>query len=159
MTEAVHPVAASDAVISALAERRPIDGSDPLLRALEAWVDRIDAVPLAPWTGPVPMCVKTASRAEMARRAVALTVALTLSSSGIATAVSGDPLTPLHVVIRGFHHLRQPDKPRAPRWPDDLGRTPSGRSVAPELSRSLAHRDPPPRHPAASTVTGESPSP
>jgi hypothetical protein len=159
MTDAVHPVTVSDSVISALAERRPIHADDPLLRALEAWVERIDAVPLAPWTGPVPVCVKTSSRAEMARRVVALTVALTLSSSGIATAVSGDPLTPLHVVIRGFHHLRQPETPRAPRWPDELGRTASGRGVAPELSRSLTRRDPPPRHPAASTATGESPSP
>jgi hypothetical protein len=159
MTDAAHPVLASDDVISALAERRPVDDSDPLLRALQAWVERIDAVPLAPWTRPVPACTKIASRGEMARRVAALTLALTLSSSGLATAVTGDPLSPLHFVAREFHQLGEPDTHRAPRWMDGRGKPGSQRGVAPGPSRSMEHRSPPPRLRSASTDSHESRSP
>ena len=143
MTETVHPVAASDALISALADRRRIDGADPVLRALEAWVQRIDSQPMAPWTRPLPPVAKAASLAELARRVAALTLVLTVSSSGLATAVSGDPLSPLHFVKRQFTHLRHDQARRAPGSPGDTaGFDPRGAAV-PETSRSLQRPDRP----------------
>jgi hypothetical protein len=137
MTETVHPVDASDAFISALSERRGIDGADPVLRSLESWVRRIDSQPMAPWTRPLPPVSKTTSSAVLARRVAALTLVLTVSSSGLATAVSGDPLSPLHFVKRQFTHLRQGQVHRTPASPGErAGFQPRGVGV-PETSRSL----------------------
>ena len=68
MTEAAHPVAVSDALISALSERRSHDSADPVLRGLEAWVRRIDSHPIAPSTVPLPPVAKATSSAELARQ-------------------------------------------------------------------------------------------
>jgi hypothetical protein len=156
MTEPIHPVAASDAVISALSQRRDIDRSDPLLRSLQAWVEHIDAQPLAPWTRPLPPVARTASGAELARRVAALTVVLTLSSSGLAMAVSGDPLSPLHFVKREFNHLQQPSGHRIPRLPDGASRGDPNR-VTPQQSRSTT-RQPPPGDPATALVRRPGPA-
>lgn len=137
MTETVHPVDASDALISALSERRRIDGADPVLRSLESWVRRIDSQPMAPWTRPLPPVAKTTSSAELARRVAALTVVLTVSSSGLATAVNGDPLSPLHFVKRQFTHLRHDQVHFTPGSPGERAGFEPRRAPVPETSRSL----------------------
>jgi hypothetical protein len=153
VTDTVHPVAASDAFISALSERRRIDGTDPVLRALEAWVVRIDSRPMAPWTRPLPPVVKTTSSAELARRVAALTLVLTVSSSGLATAVNGDPLSPLHFVKRQFTHLRHDQVYRGPGTPGGRAGFDPRRAAVPETSRSLQRRDhPAPRRPGSRDV-------
>jgi hypothetical protein len=137
MTDTVHPVTASDALISALSERRRIDGADPVLASLEAWVRRIDAQPMAPWTLPLPPVAKTTSSAELARRVAALTLVLTVSSSGLATAVNGDPLSPLHFVKGQFTHLRHDSVHRGPGSPGERAGFDPRRAAVPETSRSL----------------------
>jgi hypothetical protein len=143
MTETVHPVAASDALISALSERRRIDGADPVLRSLELWVRRIDSHPMAPWTRPLPPVAKATSSAELARRVAALTLVLTVSSSGLAAAVNGDPLSPLHFVKRQFTHLRPDQAHRRPWSPGDRTGFDPRRAAVPETSRSLRRPDDP----------------
>jgi hypothetical protein len=159
MTETVHPVAASDELISALAERRRIDVGDPVLRALEAWVRRIDSQPMAPWTRPLPPVAKVTSSAELARRVAALTLALTVSSSGLATAVCGDPLSPLHFVKRQFTHLRHDQPHRAPWSPGDRVGFDPRRPAVPETSRSLQRPDQPASHRLDSRNVRRHPSP
>ncbi len=159
MTETVHPVAASDALISALSERRRIDVGDPVLRALEAWVRRIDSQPMAPWTRPLPPVAKATSSAELARRVAALTLALTVSSSGLATAVSGDPLSPLHFVKRQFTHLRHDQAHLAPGSPGDRVGFDPRRAAVPETSRSLQRPGEPAQHRPDSRDVRRHPSP
>jgi hypothetical protein len=149
MTETVHPVTASDALISALSERRRIDGADPVLASLEAWVLRIDSHPVAPWTRPLPPVAKTTSPAELARRVAALTLVLTVSSSGLAAAVNGDPLSPLHFVKGQFTHLRHDSVHRGPGSPKRAGFDPR-RAAVPETSRSLQRQQRPAQRGAAS---------
>jgi hypothetical protein len=144
MTETVHPVDASDALICALSERRRIDGADPVLRSLESWVGRIDSQPMAPWTRQLPPVAKTTSCAELARRVAALTLVLTVSSSGLATAVNGDPFSPLHFVKRQFTHLRHDQVHFTP--PGERAGFEPRREPVPETSRSLQRlRRPTPR--------------
>ena len=159
MTESVHPLAASDEQISALSERRPIDGADPVLASLQAWVQQIDACPVAPWTRPLPAVTKAASSAELARRVAVLTLALTLSSSGLATAVNGDPLSPLHFVKRQFTHLRHDQAHLAPGSPGDRVGFDPRRAAVPETSRSLQRPGEPAQHRADSRDVRRHPSP
>jgi hypothetical protein len=74
----------------------------------------------------------------------ALTLVLTVSSSGLAMAVSGDPLSPLHFVKRQFTHLRHDQAHRAPGSPGDRAGSDPRRAAMPETSRSLQRPD----HPA-----------
>jgi hypothetical protein len=158
MTEPVQPVAASDRLVSALSERRKIDDADPVLRALQAWVQRIDAKPVAPWTRPVPACAKAASGGELARRVAALTLALTLSSTGLAAAVTGDPLSPLHFVKREIHRFGPPHG-HAAHWPDLRDSGDPARGYSSQLSRSSGHREPGTTRREGSRVVRHSPSP
>jgi hypothetical protein len=159
MAEPVHPVAASDRIVSALSERRQVDDADPVLRALQAWVQRIDARPVAPWSRPVPVCVKTASGGELARRVAALTLALTLSSTGLAAAVTGDPLSPLHFVKREIHKFGPPGGRHAPRCPEPRYSVDRDGGYSPRVSRSSSHRAPLTTRRAGSRVVRHSPSP
>jgi hypothetical protein len=143
LTEYVHPVAASDELISALSERRRLDSVDPLLRSLEAWVQRIDSQPLAPWNRALPPVAKAASRGELVRRVAALTLALTVSSSGLATAVTGDPLSPLHFVKRQITSLHRAELHRLPEWPGGRAGLDPGRAAARQPSRSFERPDRP----------------
>jgi hypothetical protein len=159
MTETVHPVDASDALICALSERRRIDGVDPVLRSLEWWVRRIDSQPMAPCTRPLPPVAKTTSCAELARRVAALTLVLTLSSSGLATAVNGDPFSPLHFVKRQFTHLRQGQVHRPPASPGERAGFQPRRVGVPETSRSLQRLQRPTPRGATSRDVRRDPSP
>jgi hypothetical protein len=110
-------VVASDLAVTALAERAPLhaeDADDSVVRLLQAWAADIDA-------HPVPVSdaddaddaalLATAThtrrrpRGAAARSVVAMTIALTLSSSGIAAAVQGNPLAPINYVVDKFGHL------------------------------------------------------
>jgi hypothetical protein len=155
VTEPVHPVATSDEMISALSERRGIASADPVLRSLEAWVQGIDSQPLAPWTRSLPPVAKTASSGELLRRVAALTLTLTVSSSGLATAVTGDPLSPLHFVKRQITSLHPGGVRGEPHWPGGRARADPGRAAVPQMSRSAERPSrPATRRPGSRVVRG-----
>jgi hypothetical protein len=158
MGEIARPVAVSDALISALSERRRIDSADPVLQSLEAWVQRIDAVPMAPWTQALPPVAKTARPVQLVRRVAALTLVLTVSSSGLATAVTGDPWSSLHFVKREIRSFGSSDARRPPEGPGGITTDPV-RGSAPEVSRSLMRPPVALSRRAGSHVVRHSPSP
>jgi hypothetical protein len=105
----VVDILASDLSLTELAERRPIVTDDPALRLLEAWAAGIDAHPVAADID-LPAAESTRRRPRgTARSVAALTVALTLSSSGIAAAVSGDPFGPINFMVHKFGTIAHPD--------------------------------------------------
>lgn len=100
MSDTLLELSRTDDQLTAIAERRsPDDAADPVLGLLAAWAADIDAHPVAE-ARPAPVvagAVPTVLR--HGRRVAALTLAITVSSSGIAAAVNGDPLAPLHFVV------------------------------------------------------------
>ena len=98
-------VVATDLAVTALAERAPLDSDDAALRMLDAWAAEIDARPIAVEVAvPGPAAVRRRPRGT-ARSVAAMTVALTLSSTGIAAAVQGNPFATLHYVVDKFGNL------------------------------------------------------
>jgi len=98
-------VLATDLAVTALAERAPLDSDDAALRMLDAWAAEIDARPIAVGVA-VPGSASVRRRPRGAARSVAaMTVALTLSSTGIAAAVQGNPFATLHYVVDRFGNL------------------------------------------------------
>ena len=101
MAESFDAVLATDELISALAERRaPAAHEDPVVDALASLVEFVDS-PVA----PAPTAARPAGsgrRTLRGRRRVGLAigVALACTSSGIAAAVTGDPLSPVTFVAR-----------------------------------------------------------
>jgi hypothetical protein len=136
----------SDDALSALADRRDVDATDPVLRAMGAWVARIDARPIAPLSVPVAAIARrqrTKHRRSLARWVVGLTTALTLSSTGFAAGVNGGPWEPLRYVTRQFYEFGQRDPGRLPDWAVRGGRFEDDRGAGDGESRSL---DRPPLH-------------
>jgi hypothetical protein len=95
-------VLATDVAVAALADRVPLESDDAALRLLEAWAADLDA-------HPVKVDVETPEPAALRRRrrgtkrsVVAMTLALTLSSTGIAAAVQGDPFAPISYMVHRF---------------------------------------------------------
>jgi hypothetical protein len=121
-------ILATDLEVTALAERRPVESSDPALRALGAWTEDIDAHPVvAAVETPLPASTRRRPRGAL-RSIAAMTLALTVSSTGIATAVHGNPFAPINFVVDKFGHLGHPDRPA----PVDLfGSRGSARGQAP----------------------------
>jgi hypothetical protein len=111
MTESMADILRSDAEISALASRSLDVSGDSVLAALGAWAVEIDRHPVRPVVvGPEV----SHRRGYAATRIVALTVVLTLSSSGVAAAVKGDPWAPLTFLVaklRTFGHIEDPGRP------------------------------------------------
>lgn len=104
-------VMATDLAVTALAERAPIETDDRAVRLLAAWAADIDAHPVAVDV-QVPVPAATRRRPRGALRSVAvMTLALTVSSSGIAAAVQGNPLAPLNFMVDKFGHLGDHDRP------------------------------------------------
>ncbi len=108
----------TDCLVSDLAERRPIDGADPVIAALAALNAEIDAATLPPVvprvylsasasTAGTSASVSAARRAGLAVTAVSLVV---FGSSGLAAAVAGDPMLPLRYVAGKIfeHGLSEP---------------------------------------------------
>ena len=129
----------SDALISALSERREHGSSDAAVDSLAMLATYADA---AERPAVELARVTTARRGLRGRRrlGVAMGVALACSSTGIAAAVTGDPLAPVTFVVKHLHEL-------ADRHAVDdgwnLGRT--TRHTQPDISvapatRAVSHR-------------------
>ncbi len=107
MTDPVSSVFASDQAVTALADRRtPPD--EQVLTVLSAWARELDKRPKAPIRFDSPMPTERRPHTRPGRAAAVLTVALTLSSSGIAAATAGDPLLPIHFVAAKLYSIGHP---------------------------------------------------
>ena len=103
-------VLASDLAVTALAERSPVDSDDAALLLLQAWAADIVAHPIAiEVEAPEPAMTRRRPRGA-ARSVVAMTVVLTLSSTGIAAAVRGNPFAPFNYVVDKFGQFAQHDR-------------------------------------------------
>ena len=153
-------ILATDIAVTALADRAPLESDghdDAALRLLGAWAADIDARPIAvALDAPAPASVRRRPRGTK-RSVAAMTVALTLSSTGIAAAVQGDPFAPIHYVVDKFDPLGPPDRTS----PVDLLGTRSAPLGDPrqQAARSRAEDGRPSRsrspHPLASRVHPE----
>ena len=139
MTEQAAALMKSDALISALSERREHGSSDAAVDSLAMLATYADA---AERPAVELARVTTARRGLRGRRrlGVAMGVAFACSSTGIAAAVTGDPLAPVTFVVKHLHEL-------ADRHAVDdgwnLGRT--TRHTQPDISvapatRAVSHR-------------------
>jgi hypothetical protein len=101
VTKALTAILRTDDSITALATRTPTDTADPVLRALESWAADIDRRPEPDVSVGRVLSSAAAGRTagRVASRSVALAVVLTLSSTGVAAAVNGDPWAPLSFVV------------------------------------------------------------
>ena len=109
MTDRMSELRATDRLVSALAERRGIGADDRVAAALAALVEEIDARAIPVVDLPTtPSAVPFMRRAAVATGAVAV---LAFSSSGIAAAVTGDPLLPVRYVVDVLHDQWHEDTP------------------------------------------------
>jgi hypothetical protein len=109
-------VIAADLAVTALAERAavafdgpdgPEAGDDTVLRLLRAWAADIDRRPImVDIEAPEPAAMRRRPWAA-ARSVAAMTMALTLSSTGIAAAVQGNPLGPIRFVVDQLGQLHR----------------------------------------------------
>ncbi|MGH3501354.1 MAG: hypothetical protein ACRDQA_10770, partial [Nocardioidaceae bacterium] len=98
MTESFEAVRTTDAAISALAERRPVQDADPVLAGLAALSTSIDARPMPMLPARDLAAALAPPRHQSRKLAAGLTVSFLLTSSGLAAAVTGDPFAPIHYV-------------------------------------------------------------
>jgi hypothetical protein len=103
-------VLATDLAVSALAERRPVDSDDSALHLLQVWAADLDGHPITVDAGFAESASARRRPRGAARTVVAMTLALTLSSTGIAAAVQGNPFGPIHFVVDKFGHLGNHDR-------------------------------------------------
>jgi hypothetical protein len=95
-------VLATDLAVTALAERLPVESDDAVVRLLEAWTAEIDARPsMIDVDAPEAAAARGRPRGSL-RSVAAMTLALTLSSTGIAAAVKGDPFAPFNYMVHKF---------------------------------------------------------
>ncbi len=104
MTDSLSSLQQSDEIVSAVSERREPPVQDPAVVALAAIAAYADA---APRPSLEQARVRPVRRGLQGRRRLGLAVgvALAFSSSGIAAAVTGDPLAPVTFVVKHLYDL------------------------------------------------------
>ncbi|MBA2774833.1 MAG: hypothetical protein H0U36_12435, partial [Nocardioidaceae bacterium] len=121
MAESFDAVLATDELLCALAERRtPKTQGDPVIEALASLARYADAPTISSSATALPAAAGRHIRRGRRRLGLAIGVALACTSSGIAAAVTGDPLLPVtfiarHLVMFGDdlgvdHSSSQPDR-------------------------------------------------
>ncbi len=114
MSDSLGDLLATDAAIDLIATREPSSPDDRVLAALSALAWAVDDEPLpalATTRSPVPM-----TRSRKGAFALAASVALMLSTSGVAAAVCDDPLAPLRYVAAQVFDLGPHDDSPLPGW-------------------------------------------
>ncbi len=106
MTDSFSAVQRSDELIGPLSERRDSPLLDPAVEALLAIAAYADAAPRPRLEEVRGRPVRRALRGRR-RLGLAIGVALAFSSSGIAAAVTGDPLAPVTFVVKQLSELGQ----------------------------------------------------
>jgi hypothetical protein len=145
MSSTLDDVLATDALLDLIA-MRGFDGSDDVavagLAALAVAVDEPDLPALEKVAPAGPVCPRRgASPVHRGGVALVATVAVVLSSSGMAAAMSGDALAPLHYVAKHLMDLRPDGGGRTPGWDlDGMGPVTSLRSAGIGVARAADHR-------------------
>lgn len=132
LTDQIDQMWRDDRLVEALARREPVVDDDPALGALLA-LTRVGDAPLPDGAVDASGVVDQARHRRYAVRslAAAVTAVATLSTSGVAAVVTGDPLQPAKAVWEQFHSY------------GDIARAPGAdvRSGAAGTSRGYAGRD------------------
>src|SRR4051794_40904597 len=170
MRDELVDVVSSDLAVTALAERASLHAEhadDEVLRLLQAWAADIDARPILVELGDAP--VETALAARVRRRPrgsvrsiAVMTLALTVSSTGIAAAVQGNPLAPINYFVHRFGDLGDHARadpvdlgmPRVPPTDAGRGKSRDRREATQRPSRGRG-ADRPRREPAPQTAVAD----
>ncbi|MGH3314990.1 MAG: anti-sigma-D factor RsdA [Nocardioidaceae bacterium] len=121
-----------DQLIEALAGGEPVDTNDPAAAPLRALTGLVDAKPIPDYTirdleNIVLLDTGRSRRVAVRSLAVALTAVATLSTSGVAAVVTGDPFQPAKVV---WHQIQERAGDRWGADPlDDEARLDSGSAI------------------------------
>jgi hypothetical protein len=106
MTEPARDLLATDQLVTALAERRRCEGGDSVAAALSALCAEIDREPIPAGALPAqPDALPFVRRVGIAAATVGV---LAVASSGVAAAVTGDPLLPLRYVVGKLYEEAAP---------------------------------------------------
>jgi hypothetical protein len=136
MSESLTDLLVTDAELDSIACRQVDDSRDSALTELARLAGAVDAPPLRPVVTPH---LRPGLRgARKGSWALAVTVALMATSSGVAAAVSESPLAPLHYVTRQVWKVGPHPGDAMPGWHLD-GSMPI--STVPGVDRSDARRD------------------
>jgi hypothetical protein len=139
MPRTFDEIRATDVALSAVAERRPEASDDAVMRVLAAWAAALDAKPISISADAHEAGGLRRTSRHVARTVVALAVAFTLSSGGIAAAVRGDPFAPIGYMVDKFGSFRDHGRP-----PSDglLGYRNDSSRPLPDHARALAEGRP-----------------
>jgi hypothetical protein len=92
------------------AGRIPLQAAnDPVLGALAALAAAVDDAPMPEVTAPAAAPVGHRGPSRSRHLAAVLAIGITLSSSGIAAAVTGDPLLPIKTVVKNVYEIGHHD--------------------------------------------------
>ncbi len=134
MTDDMAAIRASDELITALSQRREPPERDLAVDALAALAEYVDAAP-RPRLERLPASVAHRRPRTHRRLGVAIGVALAVSSSGIAAAVTGDPLSPVNFVAKNLYDFAK----RHTGTDQQLGAGLGDRQVASSPSQNGSH--------------------
>jgi hypothetical protein len=115
MSESLTDLLATDAQLDAIAARAADGPRDLVLAELALFAAALDDVPLPPVILPAapPAAMSTVRKGGWA---LSVTVALMVTSSGVAAAVSEDPLAPLHYVTTQVWKIGPHNGAKLPGW-------------------------------------------
>ena len=123
MTDDVRALRDTDSVVDRLAARRAADSAldvtDPVLLVLAALVDEVDRTPLPAYDPAFGPASRPARRGRQRRRrslGAVVAVGFMVSSTGLAAAVTGDPLLPFTFVVRQMSDLAPAPPAVEPDW-------------------------------------------
>lgn len=138
----------TDELLDRIADRRTPLNDDRVLDMLASLADAVDESPVPALPTPRVEAVRSLhrTRTHSRRLAAGLAIGLGLSSSGIAAAVTGDPLLPVKAVAIHLYEESQEPPPGSP-WILGAPDRPSGRSGLERVSlqgATASHDDQPP---------------
>jgi hypothetical protein len=101
----------TDRLLDELAAGRiPLEvADDPVLGALAALAAAVDDAPMSEVAAPTTAAVGHRGPSRSRHLAAVLAIGITLSSSGIAAAVTGDPLLPIKTVVKNVYEIGHHD--------------------------------------------------
>ena len=117
MSDSLRDVLLTDAELDQIALREMESHEDFVLAGLASLALAVDETPL-PAVEPIALATPM-SGARKGGFALAATVALVLSSSGVAAAVTDDPMAPLHFVARHVWSIAPHGRGQLPGWDSD----------------------------------------
>lgn len=118
MSDSLTDLLVTDAALDVLAHREAPSGADlvldPVLAELASWAAAVDELPVSPY--PLPVMQPPMSNVRKGGWALTVTVALMVTSTGVAAAVSDDPMGPLSYVSHQFWKIGPHNSDKMPVW-------------------------------------------